>query len=518
MKNRSTSVLVPFLLLLLVFTAAAAAAGVNSSVYQSFLLCLEKNTPPEDKISDLVYSPANQSFTSVLEAYIRNSRMNTTTTPKPSIIITATKIPHVQAAVICTKAVGFQLKIRSGGHDYEGISYVSDYPFFILDMFNLRSIQIDAVNQSGWVQAGATLGELYYAISQKSNLLGFPAGVCPTVGVGGHLSGGGYGNLLRKYGLSVDHIVDAQIVDAEGKFLDSRESMGEDLFWAIRGGGGASFGVVIAYKIKLVPVPATVTVFRVEKYLEDNATDMVYQWQFVAPKTTNDLPVSPKKDGDKPTVRASILAEYLGNAETLVNLMSKEFPELGLNKSNCLEMSWIQSVLWWGLNNDTKNPEALESRVPESVIFGKRKSDYVQNPISKAGLEWIWKKMIETGKTGLVFNPYGGRMDEIGATETPFPHRKGNLWKMQYSIGWKEGGETTEKEFMSQIRRIYSYMTVFVSKNPRRAYLNYRDLDIGKVYGEKYFAENFERLVKVKTAVDPENFFWNEQSIPVLPK
>ncbi|CAN1251743.1 Berberine bridge enzyme-like 2 [Linum perenne] len=419
--------------------------------------------------------------------------MNTTTTPKPSIIITATKIPHVQAAVICTKAVGFQLKIRSGGHDYEGISYVSDYPFFILDMFNLRSIQIDAVNQSGWVQAGATLGELYYAISQKSNLLGFPAGVCPTVGVGGHLSGGGYGNLLRKYGLSVDHIVDAQIVDAEGKFLDSRESMGEDLFWAIRGGGGASFGVVIAYKIKLVPVPATVTVFRVEKYLEDNA-------------------------------------EYLGNAETLVNLMSKEFPELGLNKSNCLEMSWIQSVLWWGLNNDTKNPEALESRVPESVIFGKRKSDYVQNPISKAGLEWIWKKMIETGKTGLVFNPYGGRMDEIGATETPFPHRKGNLWKMQYSIGWKEGGETTEKEFMSQIRRIYSYMTVFVSKNPRRAYLNYRDLDIGtehpgkdryeegKVYGEKYFAENFERLVKVKTAVDPENFFWNEQSIPVLPK
>ncbi|CAN1251744.1 Berberine bridge enzyme-like 21 [Linum perenne] len=402
--------------------------------------------------------------------------MNTTTTPKPSIIITATKIPHVQAAVICTKAVGFQLKIRSGGHDYEGISYVSDYPFFILDMFNLRSIQIDAVNQSGWVQAGATLGELYYAISQKSNLLGFPAGVCPTVGVGGHLSGGGYGNLLRKYGLSVDHIVDAQIVDAEGKFLDSRESMGEDLFWAIRGGGGASFGVVIAYKIKLVPVPATVTVFRVEKYLEE------------------------------------------------------EFPELGLNKSNCLEMSWIQSVLWWGLNNDTKNPEALESRVPESVIFGKRKSDYVQNPISKAGLEWIWKKMIETGKTGLVFNPYGGRMDEIGATETPFPHRKGNLWKMQYSIGWKEGGETTEKEFMSQIRRIYSYMTVFVSKNPRRAYLNYRDLDIGtehpgkdryeegKVYGEKYFAENFERLVKVKTAVDPENFFWNEQSIPVLPK
>ncbi|CAN1226595.1 Berberine bridge enzyme-like 2 [Linum grandiflorum] len=405
--NRPTNLLLPVTFLLLLLLSSAPPSLAADAVYDSFLRCLQTNTPPQDRISDLVYSPSNQSFTSVLQAYIRNSRLNTTTTPKPSIIITPTKISHVQAAVICTKAAGFQLKIRSGGHDYEGVSYVSNSPFFILDMFNLRGIQIDAADQSGWVQAGATLGELYYAISRKSNLLAFPAGVCPTVGVGGHLSGGGYGNLLRKYGLSVDHIVDAQIVDANG--------------------------------------------------------------QFVAPKTTNDLfmrmllqPVSSKTKKGSLTVRASILAEYLGNADTLVALMSKEFPELGPN------------------------------------------------------LEWIWKKMVESGKTGFVFNPYGGRMDEIAATETPFPHRKGNLWKIQFSIGWKEAGETAEKDFLSQIRRIYSYMTPFVSKNPRGrpGKDSYAE---GKVYGEKYFGVNFERLVKVKTAVDPSNFFWNEQSIPVLP-
>ncbi|CAI0545711.1 unnamed protein product [Linum tenue] len=299
-------------------------------------------------------------------------------------------------------------------------------------MFNFRSIEIDAAAKSGWVQAGATLGELYYRIWQKSNVLGFPAGICPT-----------YGNLLRKYGLSTDNVVDAQIVDVNGKLLD-RASMGEDLFWAIRGGGGASFGVIIAYKIVLVPVPETVTVFR-------------------------------------------------------------------------------------GLDNET-NPAVLLSRQPESVNFGKRKSDYVQTPIPKASLEWIWKKMIESGKTGFVFNPYGGAMDEVPATETPFPHRAGNLYKIQYSISWKEAGVEAEKKYLGQIRRIYSYMTPFVSKNPRSAYLNYRDLDIGivqpasknsfdegKVYGGKYFNGNFERLVKVKTAVDPHNFFWNEQSIPVLP-
>ena len=68
--------------------------------------------------------------------------------------------------------------------------------------------------------------------------------------------------MMRKYGLSIDHISDAQIVDVKGRILN-KESMGEDLFWAIRGGGGASFGVILSYTIKLVPVPEVVTVFQV---------------------------------------------------------------------------------------------------------------------------------------------------------------------------------------------------------------------------------------------------------------
>nr|KYP52025.1 Reticuline oxidase-like protein [Cajanus cajan] len=240
----------------------------------------------------------------------------------------------------------------------------------MLDMFNLRNITVDVQNEVSVVQVGATLGEVYYRIWEESNVHGFPAGVCPTVGVGGHFSGGGYGNMMRKYGLSIDHIIDAQIVDVK---------------------------------------------------------------------------------------------------------------------------------------------------------------DYVKNPISKDGLEWIWKKMIELGQTSLVFNPYGGRMDEISANATAFPHRAGNLFKIEYSVNWDEPGVAAEKNFTTQIRRLYSYMTPFVSKNPRSAFLNYRDLDIGinnhqgnnsyqegEVYGIKYFDNNFYRLVKIKTEIDPENYFRNVQSIPTL--
>mgnify|MGYP003702657561 CR=1 FL=1 len=115
-------------------------------------------------------------------------------------------------------------------------------------MFDFRSINIDVATETAWVQSGASLGELYLNISQKSKTHAFPGGVCPSVGVGGHFIGAGYGNLMRKYGLSVDNIIDAQLVNVNGKILN-RKSMGEDHFWAIRG-GGASFGGILSWKIK----------------------------------------------------------------------------------------------------------------------------------------------------------------------------------------------------------------------------------------------------------------------------
>ncbi|GKD99099.1 berberine bridge enzyme-like protein 21 [Tanacetum coccineum] len=333
-------------------------------MYETFLECLRAQSPQLDPtLHDIIHSPVidPSAYTAILKSSIRNLRFNTTSTPKPTFIITPIKYSHVQATVLCAKTLGIQLKVRSGGHDYDGISYISsEENFIVLDMQNLHKIDVDIANETATVEAGAHLGELYYRISEKSNVHGFPGGVCPTVGVGGHFSGGGY----------------------------ERKTMGDDLFWAIRGGGGASFGVILSYTVKIV-------------------------------------------------------------------------------------------------------------RVPGQVCF--------------------------------YLNPYGGKMNEIREDETPFPHRAGNLFKIQYMMNWVDNDPILGRIYMSQMRGLHIFMTKYVSKNPRCLFLCYRDLDIGtmvgtgasayesgKVYGEKYFKGNFDRLVKVKTNVDPDNFFRNEQSIPCL--
>lgn len=112
-------------------------------------------------------------------------------------------------------------------------------------------------------------------------------------------------------------------------------------------------------------------------------------------------------------------------------------------------------------------------------------------------------------------------MAKIPESEIPFPHRNGTLFKIQWLTTWQDG-KASEERHMKWIREMYSYMEEYVSKNPRCAYVNYRDLDLGvneeesdaREWGSKYFKGNFERLVKIKGEFDPDNFFGHEQSIP----
>ncbi|XVF74981.1 hypothetical protein PTKIN_Ptkin13bG0152500 [Pterospermum kingtungense] len=411
---------------------------------------------------------------------------------------------------------------------YENVDILAAYS---LDLARLRSVEVDIDDNSAWVQAGATVGEVYYRISEKSKTHGFPAGLCSSLGIGGHITGGAYGSMMRKYGLGADNVLDARIVDANGKILD-RAAMGEDYFWAIRGGGGASFGVILAWKIKLVPVPETVTVFTVPKTLEQGATKVLYRWQQVADKLDDDLfirvLIQVTKAGETRTVTTAYNALFLGDAERLLQVMNQSFPELGLTRKDCIETGWFKSVVYIAGFPDKTPPGVLLQGKSLFKDYFKAKSDFVQQPIAETGLEGLWKRLLEEDSPLMIWNPYGGMGARISESAVLFPHRKGNLFKIQYVTSWYEGNKEASTKHMDWIRGVYDYMAAYVPTSPRAAYVNYRDLDLGmnhnsntsfseaSVWGAKYFKGNFQRLVHVKAKVDPDNFFRHEQSIPAV--
>jgi hypothetical protein len=371
------------------------------------------------------------------------------------------------------------------------------------------------------VDSGATVGELYYAVAKAAPGLAFPAGVCPTIGVGGHFSGGGMGMMMRKYGLSVDNVIDATLVDANGRLLD-KKAMGKDLFWAIRGGGGGSFGIVLSWKVRLVPVPPTVTVFNIQKNMSHGAVNAVTKWQTLAPALPDELGIRVIVQNQQ----ALFQSLYLGNCSALVRTMSKLFPELGMTSADCREMSWLQSTVYIN-SGDTNTPaEVLLNRTTGLSTFTKNKSDYVKQAIIKDAWEKIFPWFNGAAAGLIILEPHGGRVGTIADADTPYPHRSGVLYNIQYVAFWTGNGADAP----NWIRGLYNFMEPFVSKNPRGAYVNYRDLDIGentvaggvtsygsgKVWGEKYFGANFRRLAITKRMVDAGDYFRNEQSVPPL--
>ncbi|KAJ6967135.1 berberine bridge enzyme-like protein 56 [Populus alba x Populus x berolinensis] len=287
--------------------------AVSFTIQDRFLQCLPTTSHSSFPFSTALYTPIdNSSFTTVLLSTAQNLRYTLPSVPKPEFIFTPLNESDIQAAVVCCKQLGIHFRVRSGGHDYEAVSYVSEIesPFIIIDLAKLRSIDVDIEDSSAWVQAGATNGELYYRIAEKSKTHGFAAGLCTSLGIGGHITGGAYGPMMRKYGLGADNFLDARIIDAQGRILD-RQAMGEELFWAIRGGGGGSFGIITAWK------------------------------------------------------------------------------------KDCIETTWLGSVLYIGGYPSTTPPEVLLQAKNLLKSYFKAKSDFVQEPVPETGLEGIWIRFLK---------------------------------------------------------------------------------------------------------------------------
>ncbi|XP_044510178.1 reticuline oxidase-like [Mangifera indica] len=478
----------------------------------------------------------------LLNFSIQNLRFTDSWVPKPLAIVLPKSVEEISNTVLCCRRLSLEIRVRCGGHSYEGTSaFASDgASFLIIDMINLNKVAVDLTSETAWVGGGATLGETYYAIAEASNVHGFSAGSCPTVGVGGHIGGGGFGLLSRKYGVAADHVVDALLVDANGRLLN-REGMGEDVFWAIRGGGGGVWGIVYAWKIKLIKVPKIVTSFIISRQgTKSHVENLVNKWQHIAPNLIDDFYITcfvgaglpeAEKIGE---ISATFKGFYLGPRNEALSIVKQAFPDVQLGEEDCKEMSWIESILFFSGLSKGSSILDLKNRYLQDKNYFKAKSDYVKTPISASGISSLVESLENEAKGYVILDPYGGTMERISGEDIPFPHRKGNLFTIQYLVAWYEEDNDKSKKYIEWIRDLYGKMTEFVSWGPRCAYINYMDIDLGemelinssdqnedaveiaRVWGEKYFLKNYDRLVKAKTIIDPNNVFTNQQGIPPM--
>ncbi|ERN14603.1 hypothetical protein AMTR_s00038p00164300 [Amborella trichopoda] len=509
----------------LLYSLLNASPSMASTLESGLLDCLEDNSV----INYTTFTSSPQIYYNLLNFSIQNLRFAEPSTPMPYVIVLPSSNIQVQSVVVCSRRHGWLIRTRCGGHSYEGFSSTGDSPFVIIDLMRLNKVDVDVAEGTAWIGGGATLGETYYHIAKASkDRYGFSAGSCPTVGSGGHISGGGFGLLSRKFGLAADNILDALVVNADGLLLD-KTTMGKDMFWAIRGGGGGSWGIVVAWKLRLADINGKVTVFQAKREGNETVMNLVREWQVVAHNLPKEFYLSATLAANSShVIGVSFLGMYLGGVDDTVRIMRDQFRSLAIRKSICKEMPWIDSVLRFSGLPDGSTKEDLLNRFLVGKSFFKAKSDYVKVPLNASSLEGAIKYLEEEPSGTIILDPYGGKMDEFEEDHIAFPHRKGNLYGIQYIVNWQR--QEDDYKYMNWIKRFYDYMEPYVSKSPREAYVNYLDMDLGaarngtasvetaRKWGKRYFKNNFDRLVTVKSHVDPHNVFRNPQGIPVDPK
>jgi hypothetical protein len=224
------------------------------------------------------------------------------------------------------------------------------------------------------------------------------------------------------------------------------------------------------------------------------------------------------------------MALYLGECSSLVSTMDDRFPELNMTSADCRTMTWLETAAlsFTDMSSTGTVEDALLSRGPSMSVFTKGKSDYVRTAISRKAWKGIFSWFAMNGSGIIMLEPHGGFMDTVPAAATPYPHRSGVLYVIQYIVFWQGDGGPQATGWLA---KFYDFMGRHVSKNPRQAYVNFRDLDIGqnaaagdnastfescKAWGERYFMGNYQRLAAVKAAVDPTDYFRHEQSVPPL--
>jgi FAD/FMN-containing dehydrogenase len=344
------------------------------------------------------------------------------------------------------------------------------------------------------VGAGARLGNIYDVLGRHG--VAIPAGTCPSVGIGGHALGGGFGLASRAWGLASDNVRSVQIVTADGKVVNADSKHNSDLYWACRGGGGGNFGIVTRFVFRTHPVSqgcyfiATWPWAQVEDVLRS-----YLQWAPAAPDALGSvcrLATGPLG----PTLQ--VFGQFLGSESGLKAALSTLGPPA--QKLVIGSSSWLDLVRRWAGCLGHTLPSC--SAPGHQVFVGA--SDYVAKAPSPAQAA-LFRSAVELrgGAPGaLLIDSYGGAVNRVPPTATALAHRD-----MRASIQYFATGEPAAARAWVNASRAR-----LAPATSGAAYVNYIDPDL-RDWQQAYYGRNLARLRRLKRRYDPHNLFHFAQSI-----
>jgi hypothetical protein len=415
----------------------------------------------------------------------------------PDLVVRCANVADVRTAVNFARQEGLTVAIRGGGHNGAGLG-VCDHGM-VIDLSPMKGVRVDPVTKTVRAEAGCTQADLNHAA--QSFGLAVPAGIISTTGIAGLTLGGGTGYLTRKYGLSLDNLLEADVVLADGRFVTASAQQNDDLFWAIRGGGG-NFGIVTSFLFRGCPVDQ---VFAGPMLWEMEHAREVLQWY---------------RD-----VALTLPEDLYGFFAFLKVPPGPPFPEELHHKTMC-------GIVWAYCGPLDQAEEAFRPvrkfRVPKFELTGPMPYTALQSMfdgIYAPGLQWYWRgdfvseipeqaidehlkfaAQLPTLQSTMHLYPVDGAASRVGRHETAFSYREAK-WSMVI-VGVDPDPANAEK-ITAWTKDYWSALHPYSLGG---AYVNFM-MDEGIDRIKATYRDNYDRLLAIKRKYDPENFFHVNQNI-----
>jgi FAD/FMN-containing dehydrogenase len=415
---------------------------------------------------------------------------------RPRLIAECAGVEDVVGAVHLAREHALATSIRCGGHSGPGLGVVDDG--LVIDLSAMKAIRVDPKARSVRVESGCRWGEVDRATHQFG--MATVSGIVSTTGVGGLTLGGGHGYLTRKYGLTIDNVLSADVVLADGRLVHASDGENPDLFWALRGGGG-NFGVVTAFEYRLHPV---VTVIAGPMFWPLDKLEPTLRWY------REWLPQAPED------VYAFYLVAEVPSAEP--------FPQAIRGRKVC-------GLVWCNLGPPDRAEAAIQpARQAAEPLFehiGAMPYPTLQSlfdALYPPGMQWYWKGdfvrqlsdeaiaehqrfgEVPTAKSTMHLYPIDGAVQRVDPADTAWSHRGAN-WSMVIA------GVDPDP---AQSRRITewgrAYWQALHPYSAGASYINFM-MEEGQDRIQATYGGNYGRLQRIKARYDPDNFFHVNQNI-----